>query len=366
MRILHYGISSNMGGIETYLYKLFTHIDKIKFQFDFIDTNIDKPCFYDEFTEMGSKFYKITPRNISIIQNRKDLEELFKKESFDILHCHLNTLSYIEPIKVALRHGCKVIVHSRSAGSSSSNGKINAILTNTLHYINFIKLPRSKIKMVTVSDLAGKWLFGDKAKYKIINNGIDISRYKFNIENREIIRKKMKVQDKYVVGNIGAFLYPKNHEFIIKVFRELLREKPEAVLMLIGTGPLEKNIENIVKDMNLQNKVYFLGRRTDISEILSGMDCFLFPSIYEGFPNALLEAQCSGLPCLISDNITNEVVVTMNCKQLSLNLSEKQWAHEILNLQYYKDRSRGSEFLRDSGYSVEQEIKKIESLYECW
>ena len=115
IKVLHYGISENRGGIETYLYKLWKNIDRTKFHFDFIDTNLGKPCFYDEFREMGSRFFKITPRKKSLYKNKKDLEKLFKEEKFDILHCHLNTFSYIEPIKIALKYKCKVIIHSRNS-----------------------------------------------------------------------------------------------------------------------------------------------------------------------------------------------------------------------------------------------------------
>ncbi|WP_226675674.1 glycosyltransferase [Rossellomorea aquimaris] len=357
IRILHYGLSSNRGGIETYLNKLWNNIDRSTFKFDFIDTNIEKPCFYDEFKGLGSNFYKITHRNISISKNKRDLENLFKQESFDILHCHLNTLSYIEPVLIALNHGCEVIVHSRSSGAS------NSLVTNLLHYYHSIVLPKNKIKKVAVSNLAGKWLFGKTTNFQTINNGVDINKFKFNSDNRERLRRELNIEDKFVVGNVGAFLPAKNHGFILKIFKELIQIKPEAILLLIGTGPLKKEVQNLVYEMNLQEKVYFLGIREDIPELLSAMDFFLFPSIFEGFPNAVLEAQTSGLPCLISDVITDEVVLSKECIRLPLNLPTENWVNNILNFNMFSNRDQGSIAVEQTGYSVKDEIKKVEKLY---
>ncbi|CAH2716775.1 Putative glycosyltransferase EpsF [Neobacillus rhizosphaerae] len=357
IRILHYGLSTNTGGIETYLYKIWNNIDKSEFHFDFIDTNLENPCFYDEFTKMGSKFYKITHRNISISKNKRDLHELFENESFDIVHCHLNTLSYIEPVKVALKHGCKVIVHSRSAGAA------NSLVTNLLHHYHSLILQKNKIKMVAVSKLAGDWLFGKKANFQVINNGIDINKFKFSSTGREKVRKELGIEDKFVVGNIGAFLPAKNHGFMIEIFNELVKKNSKAILLLIGTGSLKEKIIDLVREKNLQDKIMFLGTRTDISNVLSAMDYFLFPSLYEGFPNAVLEAQTSGLQCAISDVITEEVVVSHNCKRISLQLSPAGWADTILRQVDNQDRSVFSAFVKDGGFCVENEIMKVEYLY---
>lgn len=358
VRILHYGLSQNRGGIETYLNKLWTNINKKKFHFDFIDTNLESPCFYEEFSKLGSKFYKITNRNISISKNKLELQELFNRESFDILHCHLNTLSYIEPVKVALNHGCKVIVHSRSAGAS------NSLITNVLHHYHSLILPKNNIKMVAVSTLAGNWLFGKNTDYQVINNGIDIDKFKFNPRDRERIRKELGVEDKFIIGNVSTFLPVKNHTFIIDILDEVIKKNNNVILFLVGNGPCKEEIINYVRRKNLGDYIKFLDTRSDISSLLSAMDYFLFPSLYEGFPNAVLEAQTSGLPCLISDVITDEVVVSMDCKQLSLKLASTEWASAILNSKQVQDRSLYSDLVRSLGFSVEEEIIKVETLYQ--
>jgi len=358
IKILHYGISTNMGGIETYLLKIYKKIDKSKIHFDFIDMNVEKPCFYDEFKEMGSKFHKIVPRNKSIIKNFILLRKLFKDEKFDILHCHLNTLSYVLPIYLALEAGCKVIVHSRNSKVSKR------LITRILHKINYILLPKKKIKLVAVSGLAGKWLFGKNTKVDIINNGIDIEKFRFNSASRNQIRTELECSNNFIVGHIGVFVDVKNHEYIIKVLEELIKVKTNTILVLIGTGPLKKRINDEVDLKNFSEKVIFLNQQVNIDKYLSAMDFLIFPSKFEGFPNVVLEAQTSGLPCLISDKITSEIILLDSCKQLSVSLSPKVWAQKIIQMSNNKyERKYVAQEIKKLGYSVEEEIEKIEKIY---
>lgn len=360
IKILHYGLSENRGGIETYLNKLWNNIDKSKFHFDFIDTNIGKPCFYDEFSSLGSNFYKITPRKISSYNNKKDLEKLFRNEHFDILHCHLNTLSYIEPIKIALKYGCKVIVHSRSSNSPDS------VITKLLHRFNYYQLKlifQDEIIKLAVSDIAGEWLFGKESTYEIINNGVNIDKFKFLSSLRSETRKFLELNDNFIVGHIGAFNYAKNHKYLLKIFKKILSNQSNAILLLVGEGEFESEILNLASKMEIREKVIFLGIRTDIPELMCAMDIFVFPSHYEGFPNVVLEAQTSGLPCIISDTITNEVVITNYCKRLSRKDDPNKWAQEIHEIDYDINREKSYKEIKKKGYSLNDEIDKIERIY---
>lgn len=356
LKVLHYGLSSNRGGIETSLYKIWRNIDRNLFHFDFIDTNIDEPCFYNEFTELGSNFHKITPRSSSVFQNRRDLEILFNTHKFDVLHCHLNTLSYIEPIKIALKHNCRVIVHSRSAGSTKT------VKTLLLHYINSLWLPKDKIERIAVSKLAGEWIFGKKSNFEILNNGIEIEKFAFNSLVRKEKKNMLKLGDKFIIGHIGAFLPVKNHKFVVKVFNKIHQKNTNTLLLLVGTGPELDNIKKLVKKLGLEKDVIFAGRRSDIPDLLSVMDCFIFPSFFEGFPNSVIEAQTSGIPCYISDEITEEVIVTDLCHQLPLKNSIDIWVDKILSNKVV-ERAKYSEVIRNKGFSVEEEILKLKRLY---
>lgn len=357
IRVLHYGLSSNTGGIETYLLRLAQHVDPAAFQFDFVYNDLGKPCFHTELSALGSRFYPITPRRISPRRNRQDLEDLFERECFDIVHCHLNTLSYVEPVRVALRHKSLVLVHSHNSGTATS------LATTMLHRLHFATLPRKRITMVAVSQLAGQWLFGRDAPFTVINNGIEADRFTFSAQARERVRRDLGLGDRFVVGNVGAFLPAKNHEFILDTFGALSRAVPGAVLLLVGHGPLENTVRAMVAEKGLGEGVRFLGVRSDVPDLLSAMDCLLFPSRYEGFPLTVLEAQAAGLPCVISDAITEEVVVTPWCVRLPLEASADEWAEAIWCERPQLDRGAASVLVADAGFSVTTTVRKVEATY---
>ena len=207
VEVVLFGLSSNRGGIETYLYKIWNHIDHSQFHFNFIDMtgNDMLPCFYNELNKDGCSFYKITPRNISFKKNKEEIRKLFKDNHFDIFHFNVNTLSYLYPVEEALRNGCRVVVHSRNAGSAAS-GK----LTRVLHEINKVRLSYMNVCRIAVSSMAGEWLFG-KSKFKVFMNGVATEEFKYLEENRKKIREELRCSDKTVIANAGAFLPAKNH-----------------------------------------------------------------------------------------------------------------------------------------------------------
>lgn len=357
IRVLHYGLGSNLGGIETYLYKLYKNIDTTKVRFDFLTTKDEDVYFKNEFTEMGSRFYPITSRSENPIKNRKELKELFLREKFDIIHCHMNSLSYSAPIFIGVKTNNNIIVHSRNAQAPKS------VVTRILHNVNSIFLPKKQIEMLSVSDFAGQWMFGEKADFTVINNGVDIGRFKYNESSRRKIRSELDLDNKFCVIHVGAFRTQKNHMFLLETFRYILKFKRNSRLLLVGAGNLSSEIESKANELGIRDKIIIVGNRSDVPDLLSGADAFLFPSFYEGFPNAVLEAQTSGLPCLISDTITKEVLINSNCSNLSLNKSPREWAGKLLSLSSYENRLTGADTVKEKGFSVEAEVKKIEKLY---
>ena len=357
IRVLHYGLDSHLGGIETYLYKLYTHIDKEKFHFDFLTVGKDEVCFQKEFTSMGSEFYSLTPRNENSIKNRQELIDLFTREKFDIVHCHMNSLSYMAPISMGVKYNNHVIVHSRNGNSPKSR------VTKLLHGINSFLLPKEKVKMLAVSDLAGEWMFGKDTDFTVINNGINIEKFKFNKASRIKVRNELGLDNQFCIIHVGAFRPQKNHLFLLEIFKHIVELKPNSLLLLVGAGSLKSDIEAKAKELGIKEKIIMVGNRADVPDLLSASDAFLFPSFYEGFPNAVLEAETSGLPCLISSTITQEVLINNNCTNLSLDKNPREWAEQFLSLPNFKDRIQGSENVREQGFSVEDEVKKIEAIY---
>lgn len=358
IKVLHYGLSENRGGIETYLYKITKHIDKKQFEFSFMDTNAGKAALRKELQQEGCKFYDITHRRVSLKRNRMEIQKLFENEKFDILHFHVNTLSYVTPIRIALKNGCKVIVHSRNAGAS------HEWHTLLLHKLNSLFLPRKKITMIAVSDKAGRWLFGKNANYLVYNNGIEIEKYRFDRIARNKYRHEWKFDDKKIIGVVGAFLPAKNHKFVLDIFEELKKVNPDVALVLVGDGVGRKAIENECVTRELSD-VLFLGNRVDVNKMYSAFDILLMPSLFEGFPNVCLEAQTSGLPCLVSDVVTREVAVN-DIQYFSLKKSAKEWALacDKTSVTDFKKRLKCADKVAQEGFSVDSEIQRLENLYK--
>lgn len=366
MNVLYYGLGRNQGGIETYLYKIARNINRENFHLFFMDETGGNACFRKELEALGAVFFDITPRRVSFMKNRKDLEMIFAKNQIDILHFNCNSLSYIAPVNFALKHNIKIVLHSRNSQS--------VLLSRILHKINFFRLNSNNnhdIKQIAVSKVAGEWMFGKKSNFEIFNNGIEIDRFRFSHCDRETKREELNLVGKHVYGNVGAFLEAKNHRFIIDIFKEIASKDENVILLLIGDGPLRKPVEQKVKELQLSNKVFFLGIRSDIPQIMMAMDCLIFPSLYEGFPNVILEAETTGLPIVMSDVITKEVVLLDSCRQLSLEKSAEKWADECIGMIKQMDangnkwnRAAAADRISEAGFSVRDEVNKIENMYE--
>ncbi len=354
IKVLHVGLDVNLGGIETYLLKISRNIDKSRFDFSFLAYDGIKPCFYDELSALGSSFYFVRSRRTSYLGNIKDLRALFEKEKFDIVHVHLNSLTYITPIIEALKAGCKVIAHSRNAGAAVGSS------SRLLCLINKYRFPYNKVTLAAVSDKAGEWMFG-KRNVLVLNNGLDTSLYRFSEEKREKMRKEMNLDNKSVVIHVGAFRAQKNHRRVIEIFNEYHKRNDNSVLLLLGKGELMGEIKALVDSFNLGGAVRFLGERKDLGSLLSASDYFLFPSFYEGFPNALLEAEASGLRCVVSDTITKEAILD-NAIALPLADDNEKWC-DALSLPPLEKREKYADMVDEKGFGIKDEMKRLENLY---
>ena len=362
IRVLHYGLSPNRGGIENYIYKIWSNIDKGEFHFDFADEWSGRAYYRKELEEDGCSFYDITQRRISLRKNRCDWMRAIGESKADIVHCHLNTMSYDTPIRCAMKSGVKIIVHSRNSGGKSS------LFTQSMHRINRAKYSGYDFGRLAVSRKAGEWLYGNGKSFTVINNGIDTAKYRYSDEKREKLRKELGIgNDTFLIGNVAAFLDAKNHGFLIDIFNRILKINRNSMLVLSGEGPLRLQIEQKIQSLGIGDNVILTGNRPDIPDLLCALDVFVMPSKYEGFPNAVLEAQTSGLRCFISDVITDEVDAGF-CEYLPLQEDAMFWAEKII--EYYDlckygtaGRVEAFKIVDDAGFSVRDEIKKLEQIY---
>lgn len=350
------------GGVEKFLMNYYRTIDKDKVQFDFIidsDSTVVPPK--EEIEKMGGRVIEIPPYQ-KIFNYTKELKKVLKENNYQIVHSHLNALS-VFPLYCAWKMNIPVrIAHSHST-TNKKEWKKNIIK-------NFLK-PFSKIfatDYFACSEHAARWLFGNKTYEKgdvtVIHNAIDINKFKYNSKIRNKVREEFKLQNKVVLGHVGRFVKQKNHEFLIDIFYEFQKEQENSVLLLIGEGPLEVKVKEKVKKKGLEKKVFFLGIREDVNTLMQIMDCFVFPSLYEGLGIVLIEAQTSNLSCIVSKEVPKEVKVNNNLKFCNLNKNSKYWANMILKaITEEKERKTEKNNILLSRYNIEMEANKLLEKY---
>lgn len=352
LRVLQVFAQMNRGGAETMIMNLYRNIDRSKVQFDFIVHTEEKCVFDDEILALGGSIYRVpryTAKNhFHYVQTWSNFFREHKE--YKIIHGHVRSTAAIY-LKIANNYGLHTIAHSHSTSSGSG---FPSIVKNILQF----PIRYTANYLFTCSMGAGEWLYGKKAcsddNFFILKNAIEVEKFIFNKETRSRIRKELGIEDKFVIGHIGRFSTPKNHTFLIDVFREVLNRNNNSVLILIGDGELKSVIEKKVLELGLSENVIFMGLRSDVPELLQVMDVFLFPSLYEGLPVTLVEAQATGLPSVISSNITDEIKVTNLVNKISLNESLDHWAEKVLSFNGTYIRESAINNITESGYNIAQ------------
>lgn len=320
--------SMNAGGAETFLMKVYRQLDRTKYQMDFAVAVKEKGFYDDEIRCLGGRIYYITPKSEGVFKNFRDIKSLVKNEHYShVLRTSQQSLSALELFAAKLG-GARLRVF-RSSNSNTTTGTKKQLFIHKL----FMDLPLLFANVrIAPSTEAAEYMFGKgcitNGKAILLHNGIDFDYYKFDFQKRCELRNKLGVGKSIVIGHIGRFNQQKNHVFLLEVFYEFLKLHDNSFLVLVGVGETQQKIRKLSEEMGIQNKVLFLGIRDDIPDILSAMDIFVFPSLYEGMPNTVIEAQAADLPCLISENITKEAMLSDNIKYLSLNCGADEWALE--------------------------------------
>jgi len=349
------------GGVESCIMNYYTHIDRSKVQFDFFVESTSKIINKDKIESLGGKVVFI-PHYTHLFQYIKELKKLLSEGNYDIVHSNMNALSVFS-LYAAKKAGIGIrIAHSHST-SNKKEWKRN-IIKNILRPFS----KRYATHYFACSELAGRWLFGDKTFEKgevtIVNNAIDLEKFKFNQEIRDKKRRELEIDDKFVVGNIGRFVTQKNQSFLIDVFYELQKLQPNAVLLLLGDGPLHEELVNKSRQLMINHKVIFAGVHKHPERYYNAMDCFVLPSLYEGLPVVGVEAQVAGLPVVASDAMTKETKITDTFQFVSLQKNAEEWAHIIEAMDYNVDRSLGYNKIKGTKYEIQTEAEKLIKKYE--
>lgn len=359
IRVLHVFASLDRGGAETMIMNIYRSIDREKVQFDFVVDDSNKNYDYEEEIEyLGGNIYRIPKYKAkNYFSYRSKWESmLMSHKEWKIVHIH-HTVPAFTYLGIAKKNQLVTIVHSHSAGATKSIKSILKILSRfPLRYLAEY--------LFACSVAAAKWMFGNKcSKAIIINNAIDSKRYIFSAEKRDLMRTELNLENSFTIGHIGNFSKAKNYPFILDIFVEVLKIDPFAKLVLIGKNDNNPEVERRVKELNLEKNVIFTGVRSDIPDLLQAIDVFLFPSLHEGLPVTLIEAQASGLPCIVSDSITTEVAVSDLIQFVSLSLSSELWAEKVLAFSNGYKRCNKQEYIRKSRYDVEVTAEWLTDFY---
>ncbi len=327
-RLLCLVSAMNTGGAETFLMKLYRNLDTTQSQMDFCVNKQEEGLYDAEILKRGGKIFRIPSKSENFRQFSKQLSRIVRENQYrNVMRITSNGMGFYD-LYIAKKAGATNCI-ARSS-NSSDGGSLKSKIAHRMGKFLFQKYVDVEI---APSDLAAIYTFGKKdyqsGKATILPNGISFAEYGFSQTERTKIRQEFAIPENgRVIGHIGRFTEQKNHRFLIEVFSEVSKTNPNAVLFMVGAGELEAEIRDRVAALGLTDRVIFAGVRKDVPALLSAMDLFLLPSFYEGMPNTLIEAQASGLPCLASDTITKQAILTPTAMQLSLD-SARNWADRI-------------------------------------
>ncbi len=320
----------NAGGAETFLMKVYRELDKTKYQMDFAVAIEEKGYYDDEILDLGGKIFHITPKSKGFFRNFNSMRRIVRENKYCyVLRTSQHSLSALE-LFASWLGGAKRRIFRSSNSNTVTTSKKQFVLQKACLF-----MPRLFANVrIAPSTEAAEFMFGkgcvEKGRAALLHNGVDLSVYRYDEKCKEDIRKEFNIaEDAFVIGHVGRFQEQKNHLFLLEIFHHIHQKNEKAILLLVGKGELEEKIREKAEALGISDRVIFAGVRSDIPALLSAMDVYVFPSFYEGMPNTVIEAQATGLPCVISDTITKEANITGLVEYLPLN-DAKNWAEHAL------------------------------------
>jgi len=319
----------NAGGAETFLMKIYRKLDKSQFQMDFCVSSEKKGMYDDEIMSMGGEILYTVPKSEQPLKSFLSIKRIVKENEYHyVLRIAQHSLATLDLLAAKLG-GAQTLIFR--ASNSTTCGKVISEITHKIFRFMCRTIPNVKI---APSENTAIFVFGGKAvknqEVLLLNNAIDIDKFVFCEKKRIKYRSQLNLNNKLVIGHVGRFFEQKNHDYLIDIFYEVRLIKEDVILLLIGDGDLKDRVRGKVEQLGLSENVLFLGVRSDIPDIMMAMDIFLFPSLFEGMPNVIIEAQATGLPCFVSNTITRECNITNLINFISISISPKEWAEDIL------------------------------------
>lgn len=359
VRILH--IIGNVcgGGVEAVVMNYYRYVNRDNVQFDFVVNGYEKSLLDSEVEGLGGRVYRVEPYQSNMIKYMLQLYRIVKVNEYRIVHTHMNALAFFSLFPAWLAGARIRILHNHSTAAKQET--IRTVLKFVLKQF----APMFANSYIACSQVAAAWMYGNwKQKgVRIIKNAIDTRMFAYDAKRRGILRRHMGIGDEtLVIGHVGRFAFQKNHDFLIKLFKIIHDKKHDSVLLLIGDGSRKADIETKVKDAGIYKSVRFLGLREDINDLYNVMDIFILPSWYEGLPVVAVEAQANGLPCMLSDRITEETQLLDSTKFYSITADLDVWVNALLDIPIERAVNAG-EKVASKGFDIRLAAAELEKYY---
>lgn len=365
IRVLHNVVMLDPGGIESLLMNLMRNIDREQVMFDFLVHRAEEGIFEKEIKSYGGRIYRTPPFNPAKMKPFKSacMQVFEEHPEYKVFHAHqelnLWTLKYAKkagiPTRIAHSHNAKTVV----------NLKYFFFLYEKLFIKNYCT------DMFMCSNPAGEWSFGKKAvregRVKYMNGIIDTKKFSYDEQVRREMREELGIGDRVAIGHIGRFMQQKNHKFLLRIFAEIHRKRPDTVLVLCGNGRLEDEIKQQAADLGIDKDIIYTGVINGVNiqtcRLYQALDLFLFPSLWEGLPLTGIEAQTSGLPVLMSDVIADQTIVTDNVTKLPLSDSAEHWADTALSILDNYTRKDCRDQVVKAGFDIQSSVDFLQEFY---
>lgn len=356
-----------IGGVDLVAINLQTHINKDKYNVIYYLNGEDIGPMEDYVLKTGATIFH-RPKNVgkSYIKQYLYLKKFMIENNIDIVHSHLMFYSGLV-MRAAAKVGVKKRVpHSHMTNPCIQRSALKNFLFIFYHFIMKNFLIKYGTDIIACGPEAGDYLYGKNVFEKrgiILHNGIELNKYFYSNETRNLLRKSQNLNDSIVIGHVGRLNFVKNHTFLLDVFYEIYKINNNAILLIVGDGEQKQNIINKADKLGILDKVIITGIRHDVEKLLQAMDIMIFPSLYEGLPLTLIEAQASKLPCLISDTVSKSAKYNENVDYMSLKQSPKEWAKKAL---YMIKNDRNSINISNlcKDYDINSVALKLEEIYD--
>ncbi len=367
IRVLQIGMTPFLGGIESYLYQQYIHLDRSRVRYDFVNiTGENKMCYTDEIQSRGDVVYNVVSRHLSPLKHYFQIAKILiqNKNRYDAVVLNANHLRYIFPILISKIVGIPVrVVHSHNAGD---NRKCSFLVSAIIEFNKFI-MNNMATDFWACSKVAGNWMFEKDKPFKVIHNAVDLNALSYKPAIRKVVREKLGLDDKIIFANIGRVVPQKNHIRLIEIYNDIQQTVNNSVLLLIGDNTFDKSyveqVSSKINELGLSDKIIFLGQRSDAHDLMQAVDCILMPSLYEGLSVLLVEAQAMNVPCIVSDTVSRETDLSKNIIFVN-NKDSNAWKEASTFFLSKKDRNSNNDSLKNNGYDIACETERVMELLE--